>query len=88
MARLRQCDEIGSLKRLVRKVRRLETRTRIATARHYIEVSSAKREKGVFVVENVLVIRVGRRFDSRTSAWEFAYDTTGWTERKISNASR
>jgi hypothetical protein len=55
-----------------------ERKDEFVVARHFVEVVSDKRKKEPYLVENVLVVKVVRRFETRDEAWEFAYGLAGW----------
>jgi|HubBroStandDraft_1064217.scaffolds.fasta_scaffold46417_4 hypothetical protein len=55
-----------------------ERKDKFVVARHFVEVASDKRKKEPYIVENVLVVKVVTRFETRDEAWEFAYGRAGW----------
>jgi hypothetical protein len=44
----------------------------------FVEVATDKRKKKPYLVEDVLVVKVVRRFEARDEAWECAYGLAGW----------
>jgi len=56
----------------------------VASVRHFVEVSKTKRRLEPYLVESVLVIRIGERFASRDTAWEFACSEAGWGKKRSS----
>lgn len=55
-----------------------ERREEFVVARHFVEVASDKRKEESYLVEDVLVVKVARRFKTRHEALECAYDLAGW----------
>jgi hypothetical protein len=64
-----------------RTQRRSESDGAVTTC-HFIEVSRDKRKKGAYLVENVFIVKIARRFESRREAWDCAYSTARWDQRK------
>jgi hypothetical protein len=55
-----------------------ERRDEFVVARHFVEVTSDRNKKESYLVEDVFIVKVGRRFKARDEAWEFAYTLAGW----------
>ncbi len=55
-----------------------ERKDEVVVARRFVEVSSDKRKKEPYLVEDVLVVKVVRRFDTRAEARDCAYGLAGW----------
>ena len=55
-----------------------ERKDEFVVARHFVEAATDKRRKEPHLVEEVLVVKVVRRFETRDEAWEFAYGLAGW----------
>jgi hypothetical protein len=55
-----------------------ERKDKFVLAQHFVEVASDKRKKEPYLVEDVLVVKVVRCFETRDAAWECAYGLAGW----------
>jgi hypothetical protein len=65
-----------------------ERKDEFVVARHFVEVASDKRKKEPYLVEDVLVVKVVRRFETRDEAWEFAYGLAGWARAEQAQRGR
>jgi hypothetical protein len=65
-----------------------ERKEEAVMARHFVEVSSDKRKEEPYLVENVFVVKVLRRFETRDEAWEFAYGFAGWASAEQGQRGR
>ncbi len=65
-----------------------ERKDEFVVARHFVEVAAGKRKKDPYLVENVLVVKVVRRFETRDEAWECAYGLAGWARTEQAQRGR
>ena len=63
-----------------------ERNDEFVVTRHFVAVVSDKPKKESYLVEDVLIVKIVRRFKTRDEAWEFAYDLAGWARAEQSEA--